>query len=243
MSRGVLQFEGKLSALWLCQVLPRRLLAAFHSPPAAGTAADELARAAAHILRCAAKHSTLQAGTLQGDGAWGMHGHRALSCWHPSCAFTCILLSTLPPPFLAAAWKLLGDVLVLHHAVDPAPHHPTIPAPAQQGGQAGSSDGLEPRLEAWQRRVEAMRQARRAYAKALHLDPAQPQAWQDAAFAYHHQAQVGAEGGWVVDGAAAHCGQHLNATFCPSNCPLCSCCVRSRLRTQAAALPSPAWLA
>ncbi len=96
-----------------------------------------------------------------------------------------------------AAWKLLGDVLVLHHAVDPAPHHPTIPAPAPaQGSQTCGGDGLEPRLEAWQRRVEAMRQGRRAYAKALHLDPAQPRAWQDAAFAYHHQAQVG-KGDWA----------------------------------------------
>jgi hypothetical protein len=35
-----------------------------------------------------------------------------------------------------------------------------------------------------------MRQGRRAYAKALHLNPAQPRAWQDTAFAYHHQAQL-----------------------------------------------------
>ena len=95
----------------------------------------------------------------------------------------------LPTP-CCAAWKLLGDVLVLHHAVDPAPQHPTIPPPAQEAAAAGG-DGLEARLGAWRRRVEAMRQGRRAYAKALHLDPAQPRAWQDAAFAFHHQAQVG----------------------------------------------------
>ena len=34
------------------------------APPAAGTAAIELARAAAHILRCTAKHGTLQAGAF-----------------------------------------------------------------------------------------------------------------------------------------------------------------------------------
>ena len=50
---------------------------------------------------------------------------------------------------------------------------------------------MEGLLDGWRRRVEAMRQARRAYAKALHIDPAQPGAWQDAAFAYHHEARVG----------------------------------------------------
>ena len=42
----------------------------------------------------------------------------------------------------------------------------------------------------WRRRVQAVRQARRAYAKALHLNPAQAGAWKDAAFAYHHESQV-----------------------------------------------------
>lgn len=45
----------------------------------AGLAADELAAAAGHVLRCTEKHAEL-----------------------------------------AAAWKLLGDVLLLQHAVDPA---------------------------------------------------------------------------------------------------------------------------
>lgn len=47
--------------------------------------------------------------------------------------------------------------------------------------------------------MEAMRQARRAYAKALHVHPAQPGAWLDAGFAYHHEAQVG-WGEWAVGG-------------------------------------------
>lgn len=47
--------------------------------PAAGSAADALAAAAAHVLRCTQRHGNL-----------------------------------------AAAWKLLGDTLLLHHAVDPA---------------------------------------------------------------------------------------------------------------------------
>lgn len=98
------------------------------------------------------------------------------------------------PPVLPAAWKLLGDVLAAHHAVSPSSSHPTIPAAAGAAGQAGQGEAttwVEGQAEAWRRRVAAVRQGRRAYAKALHLHPAQPGGWLDAAFAYHHEAQVG----------------------------------------------------
>jgi hypothetical protein len=108
------------------------------------------------------------------------------------------------PPTHAAAWKLLGDVLALHHAVTPAPHHPSLPplaaATADDPGAA-----LDGELEGWRRRAAALRQARRAYAKALHLGPAAAGAWQDAAFALYHEAQVcvcgGGGGGGAVQGA------------------------------------------
>jgi hypothetical protein len=101
-----------------------------------------------------------------------------------------LLCRPVVPP---AAWKLLGDVLVLHHVVTPSPQHPSIPATtiSTSRGGSGCHHELEGQLDAWRRRVGAMRQGRRAYAKALHLSPAQPGAWQDAAVAYHHEAQVG----------------------------------------------------
>ena len=143
----------------------------------------------------------------------------------------CANLFCLP----AAAWKLLGDVLVLHHAVTPSARHPSIPATSS----SCSAQELEGQLDAWRRRVEAMRQGRRAYAKALHLNPAQSGAWQDAAFAYHHEAQVG---NCVpkVDGLAACC-LPAAAAFVPqllSSHP--ACC----LRAAAACAPSggPCWL-
>lgn len=96
-----------------------------------------------------------------------------------------------------AAWKLLGDVLVQHHAVDPSPSHPSISVTAVSASGETNSSAEQPEqqriaglLEAWRRRMEAMQQGQRAYAKALHLDPGQPGSWQDAAFAYYHEAQV-----------------------------------------------------
>lgn len=124
-----------------------------------------------------------------GSGAGHPYRHRVHPSPHPPSS------PLLPHPTLAA-WKLLGDVLSLHHMVNPSPQHPTIPTTAATAtaasdtGSTPSGDDLEGRLGGWRRRVEAMRQARRAYAKALHLDPAQAGAWQDAAYAYHHQAQL-----------------------------------------------------
>jgi hypothetical protein len=86
-------------------------------------------------------------------------------------------------------------VLVQHHAVTPSPHHPTIPVSPTSGDDTSRQDsrgqGLGGELGGWRRRVQAMRQARRAYGRALHLNPARSGAWQDAAFSYHLEWQVG----------------------------------------------------
>ncbi|KAL4853629.1 Tetratricopeptide repeat protein SKI3 [Chlorella vulgaris] len=95
---------------------------------------------------------------------------------------------------LEAAWKLHGDVLVQHHAVTPSPHHPTISVGPASGNDTSRQDSKGPwlggELDGWRRRVQAMRQARRAYGRALHLNPARSGAWQDAAFSYHLEWQL-----------------------------------------------------
>ena len=124
-------------------------------------------------------------------------------------------------------------MLVLHHAVTPSAQHPSIPANTSGGGGGGGSPHeLEGQLDAWRRRVEAMRQGRRAYAKVLHLNPSQPAAWQDAAFAYHHEAQVGKAvlpARPKADFLAACCVLMLLLSSSPEQlvCLLlaCSCCV------------------
>ncbi|GAB4822771.1 hypothetical protein N2152v2_009817 [Parachlorella kessleri] len=116
---------------------------------ALGSAGDELAAAAAHVLRCTAK---------QGN--------------------------------LVAAWKLLGDVLLLHHAVDPAGGHALLGSGPSSSTPAAPVGSAAARTEAWGRRIRAVQLARRAYCKALRLDPPQGAAWSDLAATYYHESQL-----------------------------------------------------
>lgn len=86
---------------------------------------------------------------------------------------------------MAAAWKVLGDVLLLHHAVTPAPQLDQVitsqqlhrddggsgggPPAADEGGVGGGQ--VAALLEDWRRRISAVAAAGVAYRRALTSDP------------------------------------------------------------------------
>jgi superkiller protein 3 len=110
-------------------------------------------------------------------------------------------------PSLAAAWKQLGDVLILHHAVTPLPEPSNIPSSAAAAAGPSPDGGAQEALQGWRRRVGAVRRARAAYAKALHLHPAQAGAWQDAGATFYLERQLRRAHPGVKDcGAPAHGG-------------------------------------
>ena len=76
-----------------------------------------------------------------------------------------------PSPRAQAAWKLLGDALLQHAAVTPLSELRLL-AGAPAGAQAAEAAGA-----AVQARAKAVRGARVAYSKALHLDPTQGRIW------------------------------------------------------------------
>ena len=86
---------------------------------------------------------------------------------------------------LQTAWKQLGDVLILHHSVTPAPSLRPLPAPT--GSLAQLTD---PHLVSWAGRIRATQAARRAYSRALHLNPAEGGAWLDVASTHYHEGQL-----------------------------------------------------
>ena len=87
-----------------------------------------------------------------------------------------------------AAWKLLGDVLLQHNAVTPALGHPLL----KLADKTGAAREAPPQVleQDWKRRLEALRLARRAYSRVLHVDPVQPGGWHDVAAAAYHEAQL-----------------------------------------------------
>lgn len=80
---------------------------------------------------------------------------------------------------LIAAWKQLGDVLLL------ARNAPENTLNADEGGGTGAAA-----VEAWQGRIRAVQHSRRAYIKALHLEPSAASAWQDVACTFYHESQL-----------------------------------------------------
>ncbi|KAG1666570.1 hypothetical protein FOA52_000537 [Chlamydomonas sp. UWO 241] len=75
---------------------------------------------------------------------------------------------------VAAAWKLLGDALLQHAGVTPHERLAALAAaPPGSERAAQAAGGLEAR-------ADALRGARQAYARALHLDPTQGALWGDA---------------------------------------------------------------
>ncbi|BDA47118.1 probable tetratricopeptide repeat protein 37 [Coccomyxa sp. Obi] len=88
---------------------------------------------------------------------------------------------------LEAALKLLGDVRLCYYSAAP-------PRPGQASNQSRpmttAQEYLDAALERWQRQIDAMRAARRAYAKALHVVPQRGTHWGDLAAALQLEAQL-----------------------------------------------------
>lgn len=76
-------------------------------------------------------------------------------------------------PTSVAAWQTLGDCHLMHHRATPVEHR----------GEGGEAEG-------WGLRAEKQREARRAYARALHLRPGLAGLWGAAAASLHHEAAL-----------------------------------------------------
>ncbi|KAI8473996.1 MAG: hypothetical protein J3K34DRAFT_518511 [Monoraphidium minutum] len=94
---------------------------------------------------------------------------------------------------MVTAWKLLGDVLMQHSAVPPAA--PPGGAGADAGGGAGADAGAAAAAadaagaqRSLGTRLVAMRAARRAYLRAVHLEPSSGPLWGDLAGSCHQEA-------------------------------------------------------
>ena len=133
---------------------------------AAGIAATELDDAARLASECAAGHGNLQVCSCTAcplKPVFSSSEQLQHRTQHHSCP--------LPPPPAQAAWKLLGDALLQHAAVTPLSELRLL-AGAPAGAQAAEAAGA-----AVQARAKAVRGARVAYSKALHLDPTQGRTW------------------------------------------------------------------
>ena len=80
---------------------------------------------------------------------------------------------------LVAAWKQLGDVLLLARN---APEESSLNAEGEVLGAAA--------IEAWQGRIRTVQRSRKAYVKALHLEPSAASAWHDVACTFYHESQL-----------------------------------------------------
>lgn len=88
---------------------------------------------------------------------------------------------------LATAWKLLGDVLLQQHMLQPA-----AAAAARETSPDGSA-AVAAALQGLSTRQGLLAKARRAYAHALMLDPTAGEVWGDVAQCYSHQARLALE--------------------------------------------------
>ncbi|GBF94747.1 hypothetical protein Rsub_07630 [Raphidocelis subcapitata] len=88
---------------------------------------------------------------------------------------------------MVTAWKLLGDVLIQHAAVTPG-GPPAAPAPGEGADAAGAAAAGAAR--ALSTRLVAMRAARRAYLRAVHLEPSSGLLWGDLAGSCHQEATL-----------------------------------------------------
>lgn len=89
---------------------------------------------------------------------------------------------------LVTAWKLLGDILLQQHLLQP-----TAAAAAGAGSGSGSADSVAAVHAALQHlaaRRDLLSHARKAYARALALNPAAGELWGDVGLCYSHEAKL-----------------------------------------------------
>ncbi|KAF8069413.1 SKI3 [Scenedesmus sp. PABB004] len=87
---------------------------------------------------------------------------------------------------LVTAWKLLGDVQLQQHLLQPS----AAAAADAPGGGGGGEPTVAAALVHLASRRGLLRSARRAYAHALALDPASGELWGDVALCYSYEAQL-----------------------------------------------------
>jgi tetratricopeptide (TPR) repeat protein len=85
---------------------------------------------------------------------------------------------------IVTAWKLLGDIVLQQHLLQPA----ATAAARETSADAGSA--VAAALAGLATRRSLLTKARRAYAHALMLDPAAGEVWGDVAQCYGHQARL-----------------------------------------------------
>lgn len=161
---------------------------------AAGAAAVELVQAA-EVARAAAdgvKSADSSAGTsaaATGQQAYAaapatanglqpqqeVHGHQQHS-------------SLLCTTNLATAWKLLGDILLQQHMLQPKAA--AVAVAAGMSGTDAAREAVSTALQHLAARRDTLRDARRAYARALHLHPTSGEVWGDLALCYSHEARL-----------------------------------------------------
>lgn len=76
---------------------------------------------------------------------------------------------------------------LLHHST---PMTFTEPCHKATAASLQGSSGEVCAVRSWQMRISAMKAARRAYAKALHLAPGQGSLWGDVSATFYHEAQL-----------------------------------------------------
>ncbi|KAL3133073.1 hypothetical protein ABBQ38_006975 [Trebouxia sp. C0009 RCD-2024] len=99
---------------------------------------------------------------------------------------------------LQVVWKLMGDVHLQFHAATPPAQDQEHGTEAQGcthgiaagGNGRGKAGALQKALHSWELRISAMKASRRAYARALHLAPAQGSLWGDVSATFYHEAQL-----------------------------------------------------
>lgn len=85
---------------------------------------------------------------------------------------------------IVTAWKLLGDILVQQHLLQPAA------AAAAREASADADTAVAAALDGLVERQGLLARARRAYAHALMLNPAAGEVWGDVAQCYSHEARL-----------------------------------------------------
>lgn len=85
---------------------------------------------------------------------------------------------------LVTAWKLLGDILLQQHMLQP-----TATA-ACASGPAAAEEAVSAALQHLAARRHLLRDARRSYSRALRLNPAAGEVWGDVALCYYHEARL-----------------------------------------------------
>jgi tetratricopeptide (TPR) repeat protein len=85
---------------------------------------------------------------------------------------------------IVTAWKLLGDILVQQHLLQPAA------AAAARETSADADAAVAAALDGLVARQGLLARARRAYAHALMLNPAAGEVWGDVAQCYSHEARL-----------------------------------------------------